>query len=206
MEYLYWLLAQIDENFVASCKQQLLLYITKVQIVKASFLDSNVSSIIKTLSVILKLLPFDKIHRVLRMKPPPQHENDDHHIQTDHHELSNGYKSSTTGYSRHPHTEQQCSSKVGIGCLLQLMVGRYISNVERSRQAIRRSSITTKNVSLLYQSGINMPAKSFCLTTVQVLYFEYHSCVYRSQHCTLSLNEPFGCLQRGPRMRSCRWS
>lgn len=98
----------------------------------------------------MKLLPFDKIHRVLRMKPPPHHENDDHHIQTDHHELGNGYKSSTTGSSRHPPIEQQCSSKVGIGCLLQLMVGRYISNVERSRQAIIGSSITTENVSLLY--------------------------------------------------------
>ena len=83
---------------------------------------------LKPFSFFVKLLPFDKICRVLRMKPSPHHENDDHHIQTNQHELGHGYKSSTTGYSRHPPPERQCSSKVSIECLLQPMVGQYISN------------------------------------------------------------------------------
>ena len=172
--------------------RSLLLYITKVHnILEASFWKSKVNS---------HLIRFS-IHVLIR-KPSPHHENNDHHIQRDQHETI-----PWAVVARHPPTQRWCSSKVGIGRLLQPMVGRYISDIEHSGQVIARSSITADNMYLLYPiknkhaNKIILPDHNICIIIIiQVLYFECHSCVYGSQHCASSVDEYICCL------RSCWWS
>jgi hypothetical protein len=85
---------------------------------------------------------------------------------------------------------------------------------ERSGQAITRSSITTDNVCLSsIQSGINTPAKPFCLTTTyasQTKFYTLHTTLVSTDlsiALRLSMNifvvvckEVLAC------MRSCQWS